>query len=480
MGEPHARPAGGRAAPPARPGTPPARGHRNSAADAAVSSRGLDGRASPAFNERHHGKGIAAGHGPGSNDDEVGMTMAELGTLRRRRTLLEHEWARRVPRLRSADRGVVAGPPVRTEVTESWARSLPTVDPALESAPPAAEGARWTRSPLRGPVTDLAGELLSIAEDAGFVAAVTDERGTIAWTCGGRVMRRRAERVNFAPGGRWDEGAMGTNALSLALRTGHPSTVFSAEHLVAALHGWVCYCAPIHGPDGRVLGVLDLSTTWDRSHPLALPTVRTLTSAIEARLRDAQGTVAGPGVELTCLGSSRVTSGGAPLHLPPRRVEILTLLALEPGGFSPERLRASLYGDRPVSASTFKAEVSHLRHALGGTVATRTYALTAPVVCDAVEVLEALERGDTATAVERYRGPLLPLSEAPGVVAWRAHLEVAVREAVLAAARPEYALRYGERAPFDTEVHEHALRLLGPGDVRRGIAVGRLGAARRG
>jgi hypothetical protein len=341
-------------------------------------------------------------------------------------------------------------------------------------------------------VTELADELHSITEDAGFVAAVTDEAGTIVWTCGGRVMRRRAESVNFAPGGRWDEPAMGTNALSLALRTGRPSTVFSAEHLVAALHGWVCYCAPIHAPDGRVLGVLDLSTTWDRSHPLALPTVRTLTSAIEGRLRDELTAVspaavptgipappAGAGVELTCLGTARVTRGGVPLHLSPRRLEILVLLALEPEGFTPERLRESLYGDRTVTASTFKAEVSHLRHALSGAVATRRYALTTAVVCDAVEVLRALERGDTATAVEHYRGPLLPLSEAPGVVAWRAYLEVAVREAVLAAGRPEYALRYGERAPYDAEVHAHALRLLGPGDVRRGIAASRLDAARR-
>ncbi|MFD0659912.1 GAF domain-containing protein [Thermocatellispora tengchongensis] len=143
--------------------------------------------------------------------------------------------------------------------------------------------------PLRAPVQALGDELRSIAEDAGFVAAVTDESGTIMWTCGGRVMRRRAEQVNFAPGGRWDERAMGTNALSLALCTGRPSTVFSAEHLVAALHGWVCYCAPIRSPDGRILGVLDLSTTWDRSHPLAISTVRSLTAGIEAQLRAAPG-----------------------------------------------------------------------------------------------------------------------------------------------------------------------------------------------
>ncbi|MBM9509912.1 helix-turn-helix domain-containing protein [Actinacidiphila acididurans] len=416
--------------------------------------------------------------------------MAEQGALRQRRTVLEHEWARMVPQRRAGAGAEVA---VRHEITESWARSLASVDPGLACAPPGGPAAGWARSPLRGPVTELADEIRCITEDAGFVAAVTDASGTILWTCGGTLMRRRAERVNFAPGGRWDEPAMGTNALSLALRTGRPATVFSAEHLVAALHGWVCYCAPIHAPDGRVLGVLDLSTTWDRSHPLALPTVRTLTSAIEARLPRgatpvpaalaatalpaAHATTAA--VSLTCLGpAARARRGGTDLHLPPRQVEILTLLALEPDGFAPERLRDALYGDRPVTASTFKAEVSHLRRALGGALTTRRYALAVPLTCDAAEVLRALERGDTTAAVERYRGPLLPLSEAPGVRAWRQHLEVGVREAVLASARPEHALRYGARAPYDSAVHEHALRLLGPADPRRGIAGSRLRASR--
>jgi hypothetical protein len=412
------------------------------------------------------------------------MTMAGHGALKQRRAALEQEWALRVPQLRAAGPVAPVTALLRAEVSESWMRSLPTVDPGLRSAPPAPQDAGWAGSALREPVTELADELRGITEDAGFVAAVTDARGTIVWTTGGRVMRRRAEQVNFAPGGRWDEGAMGTNALSLALRTGRPSTVFSAEHLVAALHGWVCYCAPVHGPDGRVLGVLDLSTTWDRSHPLALPTVRTLTSAIEGRLRDLARErrprePAAAGVRLACLGAAGVTSGGVPLHLPPRQLEILALLALEPDGFPPERLRDALYGDRPVTASTFKAEVSHLRRALEGAVATRRYALTGPVDCDAVQVLRALERGDTATAVDLYRGPLLPLSEAPGLLAWRAQLEVVVREAVLAAASPEHALRYGERAPYDAEIHEHALRTLAPTDTRRALAAGRLAAALR-
>lgn len=409
--------------------------------------------------------------------------MSQRPDLRQRRAVLEHEWSRWVPRLSVPGARPGGSAALRHEVTESWARSLSSVDPGRDSAPISDGGPvhqRWTSSPLYRPVSGLAGELHSIAEDAGFVTAVTDESGTILWTCGGPTMRRRAERVNFAPGGRWDEQAMGTNALSLALRTGRPSSVFSAEHLVSALHGWVCYCAPVHGPDGRVLGVLDLSTTWDRSHPLAMSTVRTLVSTIEARLTTERPR---PGqLRLTCLGTEQSVPAvrqGRPLPLRPRQVEILTLLALEPDGFSPERLRAALYGDRPVTASTFKAEISHLRRALGGGIPPRRYTLTIPVSCDAADVLRALEQGDTDTALRLYGGPLLPRSEAPGIEEWRTRLEVAVREAVLASSRPEHALRYGERAPYDAEIHEHALHLLGPDDTRRAIARGRLTTARR-
>ncbi|MFJ4537461.1 transcriptional regulator [Streptomyces tibetensis] len=406
--------------------------------------------------------------------------MSQRPDLTQRRAVLEHEWSRWVPRLSVPGTRPGGTAALRHEVSESWARSLGSVDPARDSAPVTDDGRvhqRWTSSPLYGPVSALAGELHSIAEDAGFVSAVTDESGTILWTCGGPTMRRRAEQVNFAPGGRWDEQAMGTNALSLALRTGRPSSVFSAEHLVSALHGWVCYCAPVHGRDGGVLGVLDLSTTWDRSHPLAMSTVRTLVSTIEARLTTEASRPAR--LRLTCLGTERAVHEGRPLPLRPRQLEILTLLALAPDGFSPARLRAALYGDRPVTSSTFKAEISHLRRALGGAISPRHYALTAPVSCDAADVLHALEQGDTDTALHHYGGPLLPRSEAPGIEEWRTRLEVAVREAVLASTHPDHALRYGERAPYDAEIHEHALRLLGPEDARRAMAAARLTTALR-
>ncbi|GAA2877006.1 helix-turn-helix domain-containing protein [Streptosporangium fragile] len=431
-------------------------------------------------------------------------------TLRRHRTRLELEWARWLEGGHPRAHG-----PLREEIVDSWSRSIATVRPEQGSAPEAGEARhRWRHSPLREPLAAVAGELRAIADDGGFIAAVTDETGTIMWTCGGRVMRRRAEAVNFAPGGRWDEQAMGTNALSLALRTGRPTRVFSAEHLVRALHGWVCYCAPIRAPGGRILGVLDLSSTWERSHPLAMPALRTLVGAIEDRLAERLGPAlpgvpAGPppiggpgplgaggpappgssgsGLRLRALGEAELTRDGVPVRLRPRQLEILTLLALEGcegsgghggRGMSPERLRDELYGERHVTPATLKAEVSHLRRALAGALATRRYELTEPVGCDAVEVLAELRAGRVEEAARRYGGPLLPWSDAPGIRTWREHIEVAVREAVLRWGGPGPVLRLGELHPYDLQVHERALAILAPDDPRRAVALARYHTAR--
>lgn len=395
--------------------------------------------------------------------------MAQQLTLSQQRAALEREWAQWVPAHTAAPRPGAA-PALRSEVAQSWLRSLRTVDPALDRAPEAEVGDQWASSPLRAPVAALAGEFDSVAE-AGFVAAVTDAAGTILWTNGGRTMRRQAEQVNFAPGGRWDETHMGTNALSLALRTDRPHSVFSAEHLVAALHSWVCYCAPLRAPDGTVLGVLDLSTTWQQSHPLAMTTVRTLAAALESTLHSTAP--ASTGMRLRCLGTARLTGAGTPIRLRPRQFEILTLLALDEEGYTHERLHYAVYGDRPVAASLLKSEISHLRRATGGEITPRVYRFTTPLTCDAVDVLRALRTGDLDTAIRLYRGPLLPDSQTPGIVSWRDHLTVALRNAVLASPAPEHALTYGQADPDDLAVHEHALALLPARDPRRAVAAAR-------
>jgi hypothetical protein len=244
--------------------------------------------------------------------------------------------------------------------------------------------------------------------------------------------------------------------------------VFSAEHYAPIVHNWVCWAAPVHDPvTGRQLGVVDLSTTWDRTHPIGLATARVLARLIETAMpvsaeHPSAGDRGGPtGLQLRLLGNAEATLDGSRLLLNRRQTEILAILALHPLGLSLDRLLALVYGDHSVTPSTLKAEVSHLRSALGGQLASRPYRLTLPVSTDIDDVLDALRQGDAAGAVDSYGGDLLPGTESPALVELGEYVAVAMREALLANPDPSAVIRYSELAPYDTEVIEVCLAALG-------------------
>ena len=211
--------------------------------------------------------------------------------LRDRRQLAASAWSAFV------QRGDGRGAVVRPEILSSWERSGAAISPGVTEAPLADESETssvWKGSPLQVAVERIEQELRSTAEDGDLVVAVTDADTRILWTYGGRVMRRKAETVNFVAGGRWDESSVGTNALALASRSGRPSMV----------HNWVCWAAPVFDPvTGEQLGVIDLSTTWDRTHPIGLATARMMARLIETAMpehRHGPGTNSPPSALRRC------------------------------------------------------------------------------------------------------------------------------------------------------------------------------------
>ena len=408
------------------------------------------------------------------------------GELRNRRLDAVRAWTSFV------ERGDDAADLVRPEIIDSWTRSEASVPTDVAYAPLADESetaAFWRDSPLQTAVERVEAELRRTAEDGDLVVAVTDPETRILWTYGGRVMRRKAESVNFVPGGRWDDRSVGTNALDLANRLGAPAMVFSAEHYAPMVHNWVCWAAPVHDPaTGTQLGVIDLSTTWDRTHPIGLATARVMARLIEAAMptshrppipdRFDEGEE--PGLSLRLLGTAETWLDGQRLLLNRRQTEVLALLAMHPEGLSLEQLHALVYGDQAVTLSTLKAEVSHLRSALGGQLASRPYRLTMPVSTDVDLVLGLLRRGRVAAAVDAYGGDLLPGTNSPALTELAEYVAVAVREALLADPQPDAVVRYSELAPYDTEVVEVCLAALG-GRAHRAVPLlkARLAAATR-
>lgn len=390
-----------------------------------------------------------------------------MGELAERRRAALSAWTTFV------EEGDRAASLVRPEILDSWARSGASLTHEVVEAPLADESetrSLWKGSALQVAVERVEDELRRTAEDGDLVLAVTDPDTRVLWTYGGRVMRRKAETVNFVPGGRWDDTSVGTNALDLANRLDRPSMVFSAEHFAPFVHSWVCWAAPLHDPvTGAKLGVLDISTTWERTHPIGLATARVLARLVEQALPRtseharpaAAEDLLEPGLVLSLLGTAEARVDGRRLLLNRRQTEILALLALHPDGLSLDQLHALLYGDHAVTFSTLKAEVSHLRHALAGQLASRPYRLLMPIATDVDHVIALLRRGEVAAAVDAYGGDLLPGTESPALVEMGEYVAVAVREALLADPQPDAVLRYVELAPYDTAVVEACLLRLG-------------------
>ena len=116
--------------------------------------------------------------------------------------------------------------PVRLVVAESWRRSARAgVGPdgtARVEITDGDLGAYRAEHPL-APVMPLFRELLgSFAADGEHLLAVCDAHGRLLWVEGHPATRRKADRMNFVPGARWAESAVGTNAPGTAVAVGRP------------------------------------------------------------------------------------------------------------------------------------------------------------------------------------------------------------------------------------------------------------------
>jgi GAF domain len=369
--------------------------------------------------------------------------------------------------------GEVVAPSIRA----SWDRCQELVAVGQPNVPVRDDSVRerWADSPIRRIAPHVLTQLADAGRQAGMLAVVTDAAGQVLWDDTPGSLRQPAEGVGLVPGGRWDEPVAGTNGIGMALVTGRPSVVFATEHWCTPVRDWVCYSAPVRDADGAVSGVIDLSTTWDRANPLALGTVGALARLIEVELA-AAAPVSAPGLAVRALGRGRVMLDGVPLALGPRQIELLVALATV-GTATLDELHALLFGDRPISMATLRAEISHTRTALGGVIASRPYRLTVPFRVDALDVLDRLRHGDLDAAVAAYEGQLLPTSDAPIIVERRYHLDVALRTALLLSGNTRQLLRYVAVHPADVEVIHRAVAVAAADDPDLPSAVAALAVA---
>jgi transcriptional regulator of acetoin/glycerol metabolism len=395
---------------------------------------------------------------------------------------------------------------VRRLVADSWRRSLAAgVTPDAPGAPVLLSdddlASARENSPLAGAVETILQTLGELDLDAGHVVAIGDAQANLLWVRGHPRAIARAREMRFEEGAAWSENAAGTNALGTAVAIDHAVQIFSAEHLVQAVHAWTCSAAPIHDPlSGQVIGVVDLTSELRSAHPHTLSLAALAAQAAESKLRlDSMlgahtlgqrirsvsrrpRAARRPRLRLRLLGNdARATIGTSAAERGLRSLELLGVLAMHPEGMTAEQLALALYGERGKTV-TVRAQVHRVRANLGEqTVATQPYRLAAGVDADWLEVQKHIAAGRPDTALRAYRGSLLPGSEAPSIVEARRLLEESLRRSILTTANPDLLSRWlAHPGGADDIVAARALvAVLPPGDSRRAAATATISAIAR-
>lgn len=373
----------------------------------------------------------------------------------------------------------------RAVVRASWDRArrerlAPDVSASLALDDDALAAARAAH-PLTPALPVISRLLHRDADDgSGVLVAVGDAMGRLLWVDGDRSLKARAESMLFVAGADWSESRVGTSAPGTALAIDHAIQIHRSEHFAEVVQPWSCSAVPVHDPEhGGLLGVIDITGGSEVVDPHVLPLLEATAAAVERellvqRLTQARRTHPTDLPVLACLGTDTGTvSDGRERRLTMRHTEILVLLALHPEGLSGGELAAML-SELDASPVTLRAEMTRLKRALAGVVRveSRPYRLTTTLETDVGRLLSLLDRGAHRVALSCYRGPLVPGSTAPGIVAARDEIAGRLRTAILTSASAEVLYDYASsHGRTDREAWMQLLHGLPPRSPRRAAVV---------
>ncbi|KXG42998.1 sigma-54-dependent Fis family transcriptional regulator [Tepidibacillus infernus] len=181
-------------------------------------------------------------------------------------------------------------PALNEIVRESWLRSLSLgVDPFQEKGKdvlPKHELQRLQKynHSLIETSLPLMDSLYSIVKGSDFLVILCDKDGRLIKVIGDAETLDKAEKINFVEGADWSEKNVGTNAIGTAIAIDKPIQIFASEHYSKSCHPWTCSASPIHDTSGNILGVLNMSGSFEKVHSHTLGMVVSTVKAIENQL----------------------------------------------------------------------------------------------------------------------------------------------------------------------------------------------------
>jgi len=189
------------------------------------------------------------------------------------------------------ERGIIDDNIVRPIIQRSWkrCRSL-NVDPydgrgAVFLAEDELRKRRIRRKEVIEIAEPLMKSLYQLVKGSGFVVILGDEEGFLLEVIGDPEVVERGAGLNFRKGVNWSERYVGTNAIGTTLVEDQPVQVVAAEHYCLYHHTWACSAAPIHDPNGKLVGMLNMSGNYSKVHSHTLGMVVAAVQSIENQIR---------------------------------------------------------------------------------------------------------------------------------------------------------------------------------------------------
>ena len=150
----------------------------------------------------------------------------------------------------------------------SWTRSgsVYAIPPMSEGCVELLCGAELRQACARmGPLMKTTGpeldRLHGIVSTLDYMVLLSDPNGIVLARRGDPPHEKGHRRWHLWPGACWSEKQVGTNGIGTSLAEGRPITVHMNQHWLLNLRYLACSAVPFYGPDGRVAGALDASST---------------------------------------------------------------------------------------------------------------------------------------------------------------------------------------------------------------------------
>ena len=184
--------------------------------------------------------------------------------------------------------------PLGSEVVASWKRCMEEyhLEPDRVGRPQV-----LTASELRS-FREPAGAIIALAKPEidrlfrrlsgeDYIVLFTDTHGVAVDFRVADPLKADARRTGLHLGSIWDERQQGTNGVGTCLRTERPVSIVQNDHFAPHNASLTCTVAPVRGPLGEILAVLDVSTPRASDHGrqrLILDVVLNSTRRIESRI----------------------------------------------------------------------------------------------------------------------------------------------------------------------------------------------------